>query len=231
MSYTYEQRKRPQGRENTAPERTSAPVPGFNALMPGTSAPQNGPSFDLAGAMQARMASTFGDLSAVRSYTPLVQTHAPVQTGPYTGPVTHALSNAGPSPAVAGPMQAFRDGDKEPEPEKVKPPKLTKAQKLAKKNADRMYKIQHGLLLEAALQERKENKKNRVVSQKDRDWFDQFNWTGSNLTPELNEELMSRKASAANKLVDFRNRIGQKNPGRGERPGCGSQYEHCRERL
>ena len=94
MGYTYEQHKRTQERETTAPERTNAPGPGFSAPNPGASIPPAGPSFDLAGAMQARMASTFGDLSAVRNYTPLVQTHAPVQTGPYTGPVTHAVSGA-----------------------------------------------------------------------------------------------------------------------------------------
>ncbi len=94
MSYTYEQRKRPQGRENTAPERATAPGPAFNALLPGTSAPQNAPSFDLDAAMKAKMENAFGDLSAVRNYTPLVQTQAPVQTGPYTGPVTHAVSGA-----------------------------------------------------------------------------------------------------------------------------------------
>ena len=77
MGYTYEQHKRTQERETTAPERTNAPGPGFSAPNPGASVPPAGPSFDLAGAMQARMASTFGDLTAVRNYTPLVQTHAP----------------------------------------------------------------------------------------------------------------------------------------------------------
>ncbi len=108
MGYTYEQRKRPHGPQNTAPERTNAPGPGHNALMPGTAATQNGPSFDLDGAMQARMTDTFGDLSAVRNYTPPEKSQAPVPTGPYTGPVTHAISNASPSPSVAGPMQAKR---------------------------------------------------------------------------------------------------------------------------
>ena len=106
MGYTYDQRKRPQGRENTAPERATAPGPAFNALLPGTSAPQNAPSFDLDAAMKAKMENAFGDLSAVKNYTPLVQTQAPVQTGPYTGPVTHAVSGASLSPSVAGPMQA-----------------------------------------------------------------------------------------------------------------------------
>ena len=53
MGYTYDQRKRPQWRENTAPERATAPGPAFNALLPGTSAPQNAPSFDLDAAMKA----------------------------------------------------------------------------------------------------------------------------------------------------------------------------------
>ena len=59
MGYTYEQRKRPQGQQNSEPERTTAPVPGHNVLIPGTAAPQSVPSFDLGGAMQARMANTF----------------------------------------------------------------------------------------------------------------------------------------------------------------------------
>ena len=69
-------------------------------------------SFDLGAAMQDRMARTFGDLSAVKNYTPPVREHAPLQTVLYTGPVTHAISNASPSPSVAGPMQAKkRDAD------------------------------------------------------------------------------------------------------------------------
>ena len=36
------------------------------------------------------MANTFGDLSAVREYTPPVRTQTPLQTGPYTGTVTLA---------------------------------------------------------------------------------------------------------------------------------------------
>ena len=82
MGYTYDQRKRPQGPRNTATERTNAPGPVSGAMMPGTAAPLSTPSFDLAGAMQARMARTFGDLSAVRDYTPPVLEQAPMQTGP-----------------------------------------------------------------------------------------------------------------------------------------------------
>ena len=85
MSYTYEQRKQFQGPQNTAPERTNAPGPGFSAPNAGASIPPAGPSFDLAGAMQARMARTFGDLSAVRDYTPPVREQAPLQTGPTPG--------------------------------------------------------------------------------------------------------------------------------------------------
>ena len=40
MGYTYEQRKHPQGPQNTATARTSAPGPGHNALMPGTAPPK-----------------------------------------------------------------------------------------------------------------------------------------------------------------------------------------------
>ena len=43
MGYTYEQRKRPQGQQNTAPERTTAPVPSHNVLIPGTAAPPKRP--------------------------------------------------------------------------------------------------------------------------------------------------------------------------------------------
>ena len=106
MFYSYDQRKRPQGPQNTASEHTNAPGPGFSVPNAGASIPPTGPAFDLAGAMQARMANTFGDLSAVRDYTPPVREQAPLQTGPYTGPVTHAVSGASPSPSAAGPMQA-----------------------------------------------------------------------------------------------------------------------------
>ena len=60
MSYIYQQRKQPQGPQNTAPERANAPGPGFSSPNPGASIPPAGPSFDLAGAMQARMADTSG---------------------------------------------------------------------------------------------------------------------------------------------------------------------------
>ena len=62
----------------------------------------------------------------------------------YAGPVTHAISDASPSPFAAGPMQAMRSSGKKaaaPKPAKVKPLKLTKAQKKAKENADRVYRI------------------------------------------------------------------------------------------
>ena len=35
MSYTYDQRKRPQGQQAAEPEQTSAPGPGMDALMAG----------------------------------------------------------------------------------------------------------------------------------------------------------------------------------------------------
>ena len=57
--------------------------------------------------MQERMTNTFGDLSAVRGYVPPARETAPVSAAPYTGQVTHTLSDAAPSPA-AGPMQAKR---------------------------------------------------------------------------------------------------------------------------
>ncbi len=70
MGYTYEQRKRPQVPQKTVPERTNASEPVSIAHRFGTSASQNGPSFDLDAVMQARMTTTFGDLSAMRDYTP-----------------------------------------------------------------------------------------------------------------------------------------------------------------
>ncbi len=111
MGYTYEQRKRPQVPQKTVPERTNASEPVSIAQRFGTFASQNSPSFDLDAVMQARMTTTFGDLSAMRDYTPPAGTHAPLQTGPYTGPVTHAVSGASPSPSAAGPMQATRESN------------------------------------------------------------------------------------------------------------------------
>ena len=120
MSYTYDQRKRPQGQQSRELERTTAPGPGMEALMSGRAAPsaaQKGQSFDLDAAMKAKMENAFGDLSAVRNYTPPIRTQAPLQPGPYTGPVTHAVSNASPSPMAAGVMQARRG--KKPRREKI----------------------------------------------------------------------------------------------------------------
>ena len=71
MSYTYDQRKRPQGQQTREPERTAAPGPGMEALMSGRAAPsaaQKGRSFDLDAAMKAKMENAFGDLSAVKFY-------------------------------------------------------------------------------------------------------------------------------------------------------------------
>ena len=70
MGYAYDQRKQPKVPQNTEPERTNAPGPVFSAPNPGASIPPAGPSFDLNAAMRERMANTFGDLSAVRDYTP-----------------------------------------------------------------------------------------------------------------------------------------------------------------
>ena len=63
--------------------------------------------------MQARMDRTFGDLSAVKSYTPPVREQAPAGAGPCTGPVTRAVSAASPAPSAAGPMQAKKESDTE----------------------------------------------------------------------------------------------------------------------
>ena len=121
MAYTYEQRKRPQGPQRPAPEPAAAPGPGFCARQALLSQPKDaGAGLDLDGAMRAKVARSFGDLSAVKEYG-----HAPRErTGPdrgevrtaaggqaYTGPVTHALSSASPSPAAAGPVQAKWSGE------------------------------------------------------------------------------------------------------------------------
>ena len=71
MSYSYDQRKRPQGPQNAAPEPDSAPVPNYQALMSGAARPtaaQKGRSFDLDAAMKAKMENAFGDLSGVKFY-------------------------------------------------------------------------------------------------------------------------------------------------------------------
>ena len=71
MSYSYDQRKRPQGQKRPAPESAAAPGPAFDALMSGTARPssaQKGRPIDLDAAMKAKMEHAFGDLSAVRFY-------------------------------------------------------------------------------------------------------------------------------------------------------------------
>ena len=71
MSYLYEQRKRPQGRQNAATERTGSPGPGMDARMTGAIRPaaeQKGRPFDLDAAIKAKMEHAFGDLSAVKLY-------------------------------------------------------------------------------------------------------------------------------------------------------------------
>ena len=71
MSYIYDQRKRPQGHQNTEPGRTASPGPGMEALMAGTARPtaaQKGQPFDLDAAIKAKMENAFGDLSAVKFY-------------------------------------------------------------------------------------------------------------------------------------------------------------------
>ena len=81
MSYTYDQRKRPRGPQNIAQEHTAAPGPGMDALMTGRARPtaaQKGQRLDLDAAMKAKMENAFGDLSAVRDYTPPLREQAPL---------------------------------------------------------------------------------------------------------------------------------------------------------
>ena len=109
MGYMYEHRKRPPIKENaTRPADAAYHSAGDAPKNANQAMPAAGSSFDLDGAMQARMSNTFGDLSAVRDYTPPAQKQDTVRTGVHTGPVTHAISDASPSPSVAGPMQAKR---------------------------------------------------------------------------------------------------------------------------
>ena len=63
MSHIYDQRKRPQGPQKTAPEPKASPVPNLEALMNGTARPtaaQKGRSFDLDAVMKAKMENAFG---------------------------------------------------------------------------------------------------------------------------------------------------------------------------
>lgn len=121
MSYLYTSRKREPAASDREPKRNTAPDQA-RSLLPGRQAisgEPEGQSRRLDAAMQARMSRTFGDLSAVRDWQPPVRETAPVPTEPYTGPVTHTLSDTAPSPAAAGPMQAMRKkgntiGKKEP---------------------------------------------------------------------------------------------------------------------
>ena len=71
MSYTYDQRKRPQGPQNAEPEPAGASIPNYQALLNGTARPtaeQKGRPFDLDAAMKAKMENAFGDLSGVKFY-------------------------------------------------------------------------------------------------------------------------------------------------------------------
>ena len=72
MSFTYDQRKRPQAKDNSPPPKdTISNTPNFSALMNGTARPtaaQKGQPFDLDAAMKAKMENAFGDLSAVKFY-------------------------------------------------------------------------------------------------------------------------------------------------------------------
>ena len=133
MSYSYESHKPVREQSKAEPEKTAdagrSYIPTSGASLP-PAAPGTGASPGLEAVMQERMARTFGDLNAVReaairpaafSVTPDA---APV--GLYTGPVTHALSGASPSPAAAGPMQAKRGGSKKSKP---KPKKVSKTKK------------------------------------------------------------------------------------------------------
>ena len=116
MSYTYDQRKRPQGQTNAPPARTATAGP-VSAPLRADTAGAGDPSA-LETAMQERMSRTFGDLSAVKNYQPPVK-EVSAPPAPHTGPVGHAISASAPSPFMAGVMQAKRD-DTDPKRGKAK---------------------------------------------------------------------------------------------------------------
>ena len=73
MGYTYQQRKRPHSKDNAPPPHgadTAHTRADTVPQIPNRAMPDTASSFDLDGAMHARINSTFGDLSAVRNYTP-----------------------------------------------------------------------------------------------------------------------------------------------------------------
>ena len=115
MSYTYDQPKQPQEKKKAEPSKAEESAPRLNVMTAGQAAAPSGEggSPNLEADMQAKMANRFGDLSALREALRR-SAEAPASRGadspePYTGPVTHTLSDAAPSPAAAGPMQAKRD--------------------------------------------------------------------------------------------------------------------------
>ena len=63
MSHIYDQRKRPQGPQNSEPEPAAPSIPNYQALLNGTARPtaaQKGRSFDLDAVMKAKMENAFG---------------------------------------------------------------------------------------------------------------------------------------------------------------------------
>jgi|GEM_PF-4095056 len=261
MSYTYEQRKRPQGQQNTSPERTTAPGPTMDALLSGAAAPtaaQKGRPIDLDGAMKAKMEHAFGDLSAVKLYesqavgdagAEAIARGSEIAFAPgmadfstrsgqerlghelshvmsqrsgavrgqgflansalearadregamaaageqvYTGPVTHALSDASPSPAVAGPMQAKRKTDEE---------------KRVSRRANRLFAIQNGY---NHPDEPGEFGPESLVTQMEGSFYN-FETSEPDLPMML--ELARRRDKYAKKMIKQRNKFMRKNKG------------------
>ena len=83
-----------------------------------------------------------------------------------------------------------------PKPSKVKPPKLTRAQKQAKQNADRMFRIQAGMMF--GLEDENLN------SQKDLNWYEEMK---ENADEETYTEIYNRGVSASQALVDYRDSL------------------------
>ena len=249
--FEYQQKKAPRETEKAGRPQTAEGKAAAAPLRADTSGA--GDPAGLAAAMQARMDRTFGDLSAVKNYVPPVVTETPAPAEPYTGPVTHALSDASPSPAVAGPMQAKRETEEE------------KQNRLANEDVDKLFRIsagqthqsdefrlnrqeiqrqlyaqyhqenlqngmtEHEAHLKAQSRAGKEARKNaknkQMVSQKDRQWKDDFLMNPSARTMEI---VQNRRDAARSRLLESRRRTGDESTG-GNKGQLDMEASHSRE--
>ena len=204
MGNIYEQRKRPHTKDNTPPVDIAYNNADTTPQIPNRAMPAATSSFDLDGAMQARMANTFGDLSAVRNYTPPKKSQAVVPTGPYIGPVTHAISDASPSPAVAGPMQALRGDSEKQQP--VLPAAPSKEEKAHESEEEKNWKQMERLFrIEAGLQAGNPD----LVSAEDRTWHEK---TLNNASPAMIRDILKRRDEKGVELMKHRRTMEENNP-------------------